>query len=69
METSKRSSTHGENVEAKPNGLLMHEDVQLSPEETRAERRLVWKIDLIILPLLSLMYFLAALVCMPCRYC
>lgn len=60
----KNNSTHEERVASKPSGLLMHEDVQLSPDEKRAERRLVWKIDLIILPLLSLMYFLAALVCL-----
>lgn len=58
---------HTTNEEAahKPNGLLIHEQVQLSPHEMRAERRLVWKIDLIILPLLSLMYFLASMVGFP----
>lgn len=55
-------ATHEEQVPEKPNGLLMHEEVQLSQDEIRAERRLVWKIDLIILPLLSLMYFLASMV-------
>lgn len=47
------------------NGIKMHEEVELSPEEKRAERKLVWKLDLILLPLLSLMYFLASMVSLP----
>jgi hypothetical protein len=43
-------------------GLAIHEEVVLTPEETRAERRYVLKLDLIILPLCAVMYFLATLV-------
>ena len=62
MEISAKHTNHEEDVARKPNGLLMHEQVQLSQDEMRAERRLVWKADLLILPLLSLMYFLASMV-------
>ncbi len=47
------------------NGIKMHEEVELSPEEKRAERKLLWKLDLTLLPLLSLMYFLASMVSHP----
>lgn len=47
------------------NGITMHEEVELSPEEKRAERKLLWKLDLTLLPLLSLMYFLASMVSHP----
>jgi hypothetical protein len=60
--SAKEHTNHEEDVAGKPNGLLMHEQVQLSEDEMRAERRLVWKADLLILPLLSLMYFLASMV-------
>lgn len=43
-------------------GLAIHEEVVLTPEETRAERRYVLKLDFIILPLCAIMYFLATLV-------
>lgn len=56
------AASDGTASETTSNGLKMHEAVELSPEEKRAERRLVWKIDLIVLPLLSLMYFLASMV-------
>lgn len=49
--------------ESQMDGLKMHAVVDLSPEAKAAERRLVWKQDLFILPLLSLMYFLASMVC------
>lgn len=62
MEISAKHTNYEEDVARKPNGLLMHEQVQLSQDEMRAERRLVWKADLLILPLLSLMYFLASMV-------
>ncbi|OKL55581.1 hypothetical protein UA08_09178 [Talaromyces atroroseus] len=43
------------------NGLDMHEMAVLSAEEMRAERRFVLKLDLIVLPLIAVMYFLATL--------
>lgn len=44
-------------------GLAIHEEVLLTPEEARAERRYVLKLDFIVLPLCAIMYFLATLVC------
>ena len=35
---------------------------KLTPEERQRERRVKWKIDLMILPLLSTIYFLASMV-------
>jgi hypothetical protein len=68
--SAKEHTTHEEDVARKPNGLLMHEQVQLSQDEIRAERHLVWKADLLILPLLSLMYFLASMVgFLPTAFC
>jgi hypothetical protein len=43
-------------------GLPADERVSLTPGEARAEKRLVRKIDLLALPMISLMYFLASLV-------
>lgn len=37
-------------------------DVQLTLEERQRERRVKWKIDLIILPLLATIYFVAQMV-------
>jgi hypothetical protein len=50
--------------EPKPllNGLALHEEAPRAPEEERAERRFVLKIDFLILPLLITMFFLASLV-------
>ena len=48
------------------NGLRAQKLRSLSPQEKRAETRLRWKIDLWILPLLALIYFLASMVaCLP----
>jgi hypothetical protein len=44
------------------NGLEMHEMANLTDEEKQAERRYVLKLDLIVLPLIAVMYFLATLV-------
>jgi hypothetical protein len=66
--TSDMTHTHVESMgnfekESKPfNGLSQHQESEKSPEEIRAERRFVLKIDLTILPLLSLTLFLASLV-------
>ena len=51
-------------VEAKPllNGLAQHEEAVKTPEEIKAEKRFVLKVDLMILPILILMFFLASLV-------
>ncbi|KAJ8103705.1 putative pantothenate transporter [Lipomyces tetrasporus] len=43
------------------NGLGMHEMAVLTPEEIKAEKRYVLKLDLIVLPLIAVMYFLATL--------
>jgi hypothetical protein len=53
--------------EPKPllNGLALHEEVPRTPEEEKAEKRFVLKIDLLILPLLIIMFFLASLVSQP----
>jgi hypothetical protein len=44
------------------NGLAQHEEIFLTAEEIKAERKFVLKIDLLILPLLIIMFFLASLV-------
>lgn len=62
QDSTKEHATHVEDATNEPNGLSLHQEAQLSPDEKRTERRLVWKADLIILPLLSLMYFVAAMV-------
>lgn len=46
----------------KENGLLCHQEIVKTPEEARAERRFVRKIDLHLLPLICIVYFLASLV-------
>ncbi|KAK0614839.1 putative pantothenate transporter [Bombardia bombarda] len=43
------------------NGLAVHDEAVLTPEERRAEKWFVLKIDFIILPLIAIIYFLAAL--------
>lgn len=57
---------HGHDRTEKPvsgkNGLDIHEKAVLTPEEARAERRYVLKLDFIVLPLIAVMYFLATLV-------
>ena len=47
---------------SKDNALSYHQEVSKTPEETLAERRFVRKIDLLILPLLAILYFLASMV-------
>jgi hypothetical protein len=44
------------------NGLALHQETPKTPEEERAERLFVLKIDLLILPLLTITFFLASLV-------
>lgn len=46
----------------KPKNHAYHAEQAKTPEEVQSEKRFVRKIDLWILPLLSLMYFLASLV-------
>jgi hypothetical protein len=59
----KHAAPRMEEVETvKLSGLPANERVSLTPGEARAERRVVWKIDLLALPMISLMYFLASLV-------
>jgi hypothetical protein len=43
-------------------GIARHVDTARTPEEARLEKRFVRKVDFIILPLLTSMYFLASLV-------
>ena len=43
-------------------GLNDHAGLQKTPEEAKAERRFVWKIDLLIMPLISITYFLGSMV-------
>jgi hypothetical protein len=45
-----------------PEGLTNDEKLDRTPEERRLEKRVLWKIDLIALTLISIMYFLASLV-------
>lgn len=47
-------------------GLTVFEERQRTPEEKKIERKLLLKIDFIILPLLALVYFLASMVCSGC---
>jgi hypothetical protein len=58
------------NIEApKPpadgNGLFLSQAAVLTPEELHAEKKFRLKIDLIILPLIATVYFLAALASLP----
>jgi hypothetical protein len=54
-------TTHHETIDG-VNSLAYHEETPKTPEEAKAERNLVRKIDFIILPILASMYFLASLV-------
>lgn len=56
------SGVAAEDVLIKPKNHAFHAEQPKTPEELKAERRFVRKIDLWILPLLSVMYFLASLV-------
>jgi hypothetical protein len=58
-------ATHVEqaNVDGANNGFAKHEEADLTLEEKQEERRFLWKADLVILPLLACMYFLASMVC------
>jgi hypothetical protein len=47
-------------------GLAVHSEAVLTPEEKRAEKKFILKADLIILPLIATVYFLAALVSLFC---
>lgn len=42
---------------------------KLTAEERQRERKVKWKIDLLILPLLSTVYFLASMVSLTQDYC
>lgn len=44
------------------NGLRQHMGTKLSPEEVKAEKSYLRKVDATILPMLAIMYFLASLV-------
>ena len=43
-------------------GLNDHAGLAKTPEEAKAEQRFVWKIDLLIMPLISITYFLGSMV-------
>ena len=46
-------------------GLAAHREVALTAEERAAEKKFLFKIDTIILPIIAAIYFLAALVSGP----
>ncbi len=56
------SSWHVSDPKATDNGFAIHAERERTPEEKRIERRLLLKIDTIILPVLALVYFLASMV-------
>jgi hypothetical protein len=45
------------------NGLAHHEESVKTSEEIKAEKRFVLKVDLMILPILILVFFLASFIC------
>lgn len=47
--------------ETSVNGLAVHKETDLTPQERRAEQKYLVKIDCIILPLIAAIYFLASL--------
>ncbi len=54
---------HEEDAAHKPiSGIAKHMTRTKTPEEAKAEKRFILKTDLIVLPLLASMYFLASLV-------
>lgn len=53
----------GKGALVKPKNHAYHAELPKTPAEIEAEKRFVRKVDLWILPLLSIMYFLASLVC------
>lgn len=62
IENVAHQDTSTRSMAPKESGLAVHEERLLTQEELKAEREYVLKLDLILLPLLSLMYFLASLV-------
>ena len=52
-----------QNTEKPIDGLAQHVEAPRDPEDTRAERRLLRKVDLMVLPILALTLFLGSLVC------
>lgn len=57
-----------EDVAKMSNGLTTHEETVLTPEERMAEKKFIRKVDLTILPLITIMYFLASLVSNGCNF-
>ena len=61
--SSQKDIVHQEDeAEPKVNGLAQHEESVKTLEEIKAEKRFVLKVDLMILPILIIMFFLASLV-------
>lgn len=52
---------HDDNLKQQ-NGLAQHVNIEKTPEEIAGEKRFLRKCDLLILPLLATMYFLASMV-------
>ncbi|PYI11228.1 putative pantothenate transporter [Aspergillus sclerotiicarbonarius CBS 121057] len=50
-----------EDIPPTKNGFAVHDTITRTPEEAKIERKLVLKIDLLILPVLAIIYFLAAM--------
>lgn len=55
-------SAHADDPKANTNGFAIHAEQERTAEEEKIERKLLWKVDLMILPVLSLVYFLASMV-------
>ena len=61
----KPSTNTIEDITTSKNGFAIHDTLTRTPEEAKVERKLVLKIDLLILPVLAIIYFLAAMVIPP----
>ncbi|PWY68991.1 putative pantothenate transporter [Aspergillus sclerotioniger CBS 115572] len=60
--TEEKPSTNTiEDITSTKNGFAIHDTITRTPEEAKVERKLVLKIDLLILPVLAIIYFLAAM--------
>ena len=62
IKVAETQSVHVDDLKPATNGFAIHAEQERTPEEKKIEKRLLLKIDFLILPVLALVYFLASMV-------
>jgi hypothetical protein len=62
IEMTRVATQHVEDTQKQSSGFAIHEETERTVEEKKIEKRLVLKLDMILMPFLGTIYFLASMV-------